>query len=76
VLKGGITHCENEGSQWSDWYSSYWYSVKRSLYIENVLYTISNGLVKMNDLANLSEINSAQLSTPVESPWDYYPMGV
>jgi inhibitor of cysteine peptidase len=67
VLKGGITHCEND--PWSGWYS-----VKRSLYIENVLYTISNGLVKMNDLSDLSEINSIRLSAPVEQPWVYYPM--
>ena len=69
VFRGSITHCENEESQWNGWYS-----VKRSLYIENVLYTISNGLVKMNDLADLSEINNIQLSAPVEYPWDYYPM--
>jgi len=64
VLKGGITHCEND--PWS-----YWYSVKRSLYIENVLYTISNGRVKMNDLNNLNEINSTQLSAPAEWNWNY-----
>ncbi|MDI6642495.1 MAG: beta-propeller domain-containing protein [Candidatus Hodarchaeaceae archaeon] len=37
------------------------YSVKRSLYIDDVLYTISGELVKMNDLANLGQINRIEL---------------
>jgi len=48
TFRGGITHSE--------------YSVKRSLYIDNVLYTISDGLVKMNDLADLDEINTIRLA--------------
>jgi inhibitor of cysteine peptidase len=35
--------------------------VIRSLYIDNVLYTISEGQVKMNDLSDLSEINAIKL---------------
>ena len=33
----------------------------RSLYIEDVLYTISNDMVKMNSLDDLSEINTLEL---------------
>ncbi|TKJ25852.1 MAG: hypothetical protein CEE41_03540 [Hadesarchaea archaeon B3_Hades] len=47
VLRGGITHSD--------------YSVKRSLYIDNVLYTISDGLVKVNNLEDLSEISEIEL---------------
>ncbi len=65
VLKGGITHLEENSTPWSWYYSSN--SVKRSLYIENVLYTISDGMIKMNDLADLHAINSVEL--PSSSQW-------
>jgi uncharacterized secreted protein with C-terminal beta-propeller domain len=55
VLRGTIDHDGNADL----WDSSY--SVKRSLYIEDVLYTISEGLVKLNSLTDLSEINSVEL---------------
>ena len=53
VLRGEITHSD--------------YSVKRSLYIDNVLYTISDGLVKMNNLEDLSEISEIELGY-IETP--------
>jgi len=43
-----------------DYYSSP-YFVERSLYIDNVLYTISNKKIKMNDLDGLYEINEVEL---------------
>jgi len=60
VLKGGITHSEDNALLGWDWYYSS-RSVKRSLYIDNVLYTISDGLVKMNSLEDLSEISEIEL---------------
>jgi uncharacterized secreted protein with C-terminal beta-propeller domain len=36
--------------------------VQRSLYIENVLYTISGMKVKMNNLETLAEINTVKLA--------------
>ena len=62
VLKGGITHFNNYDyvSAWCSYYP-YDYSVKRSLYIDNVLYTISGRLVKMNNLEDLSEISEIEL---------------
>jgi uncharacterized secreted protein with C-terminal beta-propeller domain len=65
VFKGGITHMENY-TDYSSNISFYYpqnspYSVKRSLYIDNVLYTISDKLIKMNNLENLSEINEVAL---------------
>ena len=57
VLKGGITHLENDADPWS---MEYW--VKRALYIDNVLYTISDKKVKMNNLETLDEINGVEFS--------------
>ena len=59
VLRGRITH---QDDAWLD--SSYY--VKRSLYINDVLYTISDELVKMNDLESLDEIGEVALSPPYE----------
>jgi uncharacterized secreted protein with C-terminal beta-propeller domain len=59
MLRGTITHLENQEWQWAGWYS-----VKRSLYVEGVLYTVSNGLVRMNSLGDLSEMGSVLLSEP------------
>jgi len=56
VLRGNVTHQENGVG---DWESSYW--VNRALYIHDVLYTISNKKVKMNDLETLQEINEVEL---------------
>jgi len=63
VLKGRITHLENDAELMDYWYSPY--SVKRSLYMDDVLYTISDGLIKMNDLEDLSEINEIELPNVV-----------
>ncbi len=56
-LRGRITHHE-EGDLTK--LGSYYYgsgnAVKRSLYIENVLYTISDNKIKANSLSDLSEI--------------------
>jgi uncharacterized secreted protein with C-terminal beta-propeller domain len=56
VLKGRITHVEDTSSHFS-----YLYQVKRSLYIDNVLYTISEKKIKMNSLENLEQINEIEL---------------
>jgi len=62
VLKGRITHLEDDTDLMkSGYYFSSPYSVKRSLYIDNVLYTISDKMVKMNSLENLEKINEVEL---------------
>lgn len=64
-LQGRITHQTAEQMQYSEDYYWYWgYSntdITRSLYIGDVLYTISDSMVKMNALGDLSEINSISL---------------
>jgi uncharacterized secreted protein with C-terminal beta-propeller domain len=61
--KGRITHVNDEEVSKT---GRYWYygsssDITRSLYIGNVLYTISDKMVKMNNLEDLSEINSMAL---------------
>lgn len=57
VLRGNVTHQENSENQWD---SSYW--VKRALYIEEVLYTLSDMKVKLNSLEDLTFIKGIELS--------------
>jgi uncharacterized secreted protein with C-terminal beta-propeller domain len=62
-LKGRISH--NEGSEEFLKSGRYYYgfenSIKRSLYMAEVLYTLSNEMIKMSDLSNLEEINKVYL---------------
>jgi len=46
-FRGGISHSG--------------YAIRRSLYMDDVLYTISEGMVKMNDLDTLEEMNRVYL---------------
>jgi inhibitor of cysteine peptidase len=63
ALRGRITHMDdNPDMMNSRYYFGYNYEVQRSLYIENVLYTISNAKVKMNNLNTLAEIGTVELS--------------
>jgi len=62
VLRGRITHIENPTDLMKSGYYFYsQYSVQRSLYIGNVLYTISDKMIKMNSLDSLEEINKVDL---------------
>lgn len=58
VFKGGITHLKN-GEMPS--YANSNRFVGRSLFINEVLYTISPAMIKMNNLGDLSEIGSVTL---------------
>lgn len=60
-LRGRITHLRGEELAKSGFYFSSPYSIQRSLYIEDVLYTFSERMVKMNRLDDLSEINQIEL---------------
>lgn len=62
-LRGSVSH-ENDFTKFGYYYESD-NSVKRSLYIGNNLYTISNSMIKISDLDTLKEINN--VSMPVES---------
>jgi uncharacterized secreted protein with C-terminal beta-propeller domain len=56
VYRGGITHIDNSTGIWD-----YEHYVQRSLYIENVLYTISQAQVKLNDLNDLVFIKTIEI---------------
>jgi uncharacterized secreted protein with C-terminal beta-propeller domain len=60
-LKGKITHLDDSELMKSGYYFNSAYSVERSLYIDNVLYTISSKKIKMNSLEDLAEINEIEL---------------
>lgn len=64
-FKGRITH-RNQSESIDNQYYWCWgssnYDIIRTLFIDNTLYTISNNMVKMNSLDDLSEINSIQLN--------------
>jgi inhibitor of cysteine peptidase len=64
-LKGQITHCT--GKPLPSWSSSfdfntYQCSIERSLYIGNVLYTISDQKIGINDLETLAKIGEIDLT--------------
>jgi len=62
TVKGRITHVENSHEfMKSGYYFDSVYEIKRSFYIENVLYTISDGKIKANNLTDLSEISEVKL---------------
>ncbi|MEK6873743.1 MAG: beta-propeller domain-containing protein [Nanoarchaeota archaeon] len=71
-LRGKIDHKENESGQ------GYYYSesaVQRSLYMDDVLYTISRRFIKANDLDDLQEINEVELPYGEERYYAYPVMG-
>ena len=64
-LRGKITHCDDEDAAKDVQSSHYGYSscsIERSLYIGDVLYTISGSKIGMNDLETLEEIGEISLS--------------
>lgn len=62
VLKGRITHLDdNTDLIKSGYYFSSPYSVNRALYIDHVLYTISDKRVKLNSLMDLTELGVVEL---------------
>ncbi len=73
-LKGKITHNEdNESFKKSGYYYSGGSSdIRRSLYLDDVLYTISNKMIKANDLNTIDEINKIKLPYEEQS-YGYYP---
>lgn len=57
-LKGRITHIPENFSEYA-FYGPY--SVKRSLYIDNYLYTISDNLIKISTISDLASVGAVEL---------------
>jgi inhibitor of cysteine peptidase len=70
TYRGRITHADNATEKGYYWYSPF--TIQRSLYIGDSLYTVSPGMVKANALSDLSEL--AKISLPVESQTYPYPL--
>jgi uncharacterized secreted protein with C-terminal beta-propeller domain len=73
---GNITHIENPSDLEQGYYYYYSFFVQRSLYISgeagDVLYTISDAKIMMNDLENLDHIiNEVELPYSTWTPYDY-----
>ena len=71
-IKGKITH--NEGDENQDWY---WYgspnAVRRALYMDDVLYTVSMTKIKANDLGNIDK-ELKEIKLPYEKEQYPYPV--
>ncbi len=67
-LKGRVTHVEDDSFDKSGYYYFSSFSVRRSLFIDNILYTVSDRMIKANSLDDLSEINKIELPFEVEQP--------
>jgi uncharacterized secreted protein with C-terminal beta-propeller domain len=63
-VRGTITHGNGQYDPYKmDYYFDTSFQIKRTLYIGDVLYTISDSKIKMNDLTDLTEINEVELLT-------------
>lgn len=62
-LKGRITHMDDEDAfdKYGYYYYDYGYAVKRSLYIGDVLYTVSDNKIMANSIDDLEEIAEVEL---------------
>lgn len=60
-LKGTISHPKDDEKQLGYYWYYYMNSIKRSFYIGDTLYTLSDSYLKMNDLSDLGEINILEL---------------
>jgi uncharacterized secreted protein with C-terminal beta-propeller domain len=67
VEKGRITHVSSEEEQKSGYYYSSDSQIRRSLFMDNVLYTFSNKMLKANNLSNLSAINEVAFPARVQN---------
>jgi inhibitor of cysteine peptidase len=74
TLKGKVSHVEDDsafkkaGDYYYDWYGN---NVRRSLYMGNTLYTVSNNMIKMNDLNDMSDLGKINISQPYEQGYPY-----
>ncbi len=60
-LKGKVRHLYVNGMVGHGYGGYYWDMARRSLYIDDMLYTISPRKILMNELQNLSQINAVEL---------------
>jgi uncharacterized secreted protein with C-terminal beta-propeller domain len=73
-LKGRVTHYDDyEVFMKSGYYFGGDYNIRRSLYIDNILYTISSYKIKLNSLDDLSQLKELNITVPEQT--EYYGYG-
>jgi inhibitor of cysteine peptidase len=71
-LKGKVSHQDGYENDYGYWYYG-GNQVRRALFMDSVLYTVSGKLVKMNDLKNIdTEIGEVELPYDSQQPWVWY----
>jgi len=65
-VRGKVTHNSNTGD-----YYYYQNQIRRSLYMDDVLYTVSSDIIKANDLTGLSEMNKVSFGTSEQEVYPY-----
>ncbi|MFH0837288.1 MAG: beta-propeller domain-containing protein [Candidatus Aenigmatarchaeota archaeon] len=65
-LKGKITHDIRVRNE-SYWYDDYQSQIRRSLYMDNILYTVSNNMIKASSLLDLIEISNVTIDVQEQS---------
>ncbi len=74
TLRGRVSHADNDSfTKSGDYYYGYGTNVMRSAYIGNYLYTVSQSLVKANNLTDLTEV--AYVKLPFQVPIMYNDYG-
>jgi inhibitor of cysteine peptidase len=73
-LRGQITHVENITDPEQTYYYYSPFAVERSLYIGDVLYTISQAKIMMNNLETLDYMNEVELPYSTWTPYGYSPV--
>ena len=69
TLKGKVTHSEGDEQQWG-WYGSP-SAVRRALYMDDILYTVSGKYIKANGLEDMEEVATVKLPYEGEQPYPY-----
>ena len=69
TLKGKVTHSEGDEQQWG-WYGSP-SAVRRALYMDDILYTVSGKYIKANGLEDMKEAATVKLPYEGEQPYPY-----
>ncbi|MBU0957730.1 MAG: beta-propeller domain-containing protein, partial [Nanoarchaeota archaeon] len=71
-LRGMITHDDDREETGARWYYAGKFAVKRSLFMDNYLYTVSDAVVKAHNLQTVHEISKVDLGYEEEDRRVYY----
>jgi len=62
VLKGNVSHVSHTAAEGEKGYYDYGQTIRRSLYIDDTLYTVSESIVKATNLQDMAEIRVVELA--------------